>query len=521
MDYNIKTKKFPIYTKICKKFSKFNFLDFISSRIENKELELAAKHLFNNYYLAPKEIISTALFFFFISIFFSLGLTLFFKSFLFIIIGIVIGYFSYNLIINKLIIEYESEKLLILQYIDPTFQEFLIILTTTRSIFDSIYFVSQGNYPYISQKFQQMIQKINHGADPEELLYEFAMNQPSVPLRERILNILATNYSHDTILEELESHVIEKENEYEKYTQQLDSKLILIIGVCSFLPLLLTIALLLNGWENDVWIFILIPIYWILVRYLKRYLLKTKFLIFGSLENESTNISNKKLEKMKLEFEELIRFLQFFGNFLKRGHSIEKSFFDAVYKYQGVLKFKLVYVLKFIFFQNSSFDFAWNKFTQSLLNNSSIQILNLIKRMLIKDSLKAGNQIISLLTQLKKNQSLITKRELVYKTQHFKIKLISLISGFILGLLMSLAPVFSLAFTFSNLDIKFQNILLKLINYLDFLPLILTLISILIISAYNLAKIIKIANPVKNILFTLIIFGSTWYISYLYLFYML
>ena len=141
--------------------------------------------------------------------------------------------------------------------------------------------------------------------------------------------------------------------------------------------------------------------------------------------------------------------------------------------------------------------------------------------MLIKDSIKAGSQIISLLTQLKKNQSLIKKRELVYKTQHFKIKLISLISGFILGLLISLAPVFSLAFSFSNIDLKFQNLLLKLINYLDFLPLIITLISILIISSYNLAKIIKIANPIKNVIITLTIFGCTWYLCYLYLFHIL
>ncbi|MFX0142389.1 MAG: hypothetical protein ACFFDN_52600, partial [Candidatus Hodarchaeota archaeon] len=264
--------------------------------------------------------------------------------------------------LNKLIIEFESEKLLILQYVELTFQEFLIILATTKSIFDSIFFISQGNYPYISKRFQEMIWKINQGANPEEILYNFALSQPSDPLRERILNIIATNYSHDTIIEELESHIVEKENEYQKFTKQLDSKIILIIGICSFLPLLVTITILLNGWQNNVWIFILIPFFWIIIRYLKRSLLKSKFLIFGSFENQNSNIANKKLNKMKLEFEELIEFLSFFGNFLKRRFSIERSFINAVFKYKGILESKLIKSSRLIFFKNSSFMIAWDKF---------------------------------------------------------------------------------------------------------------------------------------------------------------
>lgn len=511
----------PKYSKICKNFYRINFLKFLSLRIENERLNLATQHFFDKYLLSPQEISCTAIFIFFLFIFISIMLTFFFISLIFLIFGFSIGYIFYNLILNKLILEYEKEKLLILQYIEIAFQEFLIILSTTKSIFDSIFYISQGRYPYISKKFREMIQSINEGADPESSLYNFAINQPSEPLRERILNIIATNYSQNTIIEEFEKNLVEKENEYETYTKQLDSSLILIIGISSFIPILFTITVLLNGWENNVWIIIFIFLFLILINYLKNFLLKSKFLIFGSFENEKSNTSKKKLDKMKLEFEELVTFLSFFGNFLKRNFSIEMALIEAVYKYKGILKPKFLEILNNILLNNISFESAWDKFSQSFLNDPSNKVLSLIKRMLLKDSIEAGFQIISLLTQLKKNQNLIQKREIIYKTQQFKIKLISLISGFILGLLISLAPLFSLAFSFSNLSLKFQNLLFKFINYYNFMPLILTIISNLIISSYNLAKIVQINNPFKNILITLMTFGVTWYFGYLYFSYII
>ncbi|MHA1380323.1 MAG: hypothetical protein ACTSRG_18310 [Candidatus Helarchaeota archaeon] len=509
----------PKYTTVCKKCSKLKYLRELCIRMNNKKLSIAAQHLFNKYKLYPHEIFCTALIFLSLSMIISLIFSLIMKNLFFFLMGTILGILFYYSIINKLVNEYENEKLLILKYLEIMFHEFLIILLTSKSIFDSILFISKGNYPIISKKFQEMIFQINFGSNPENLLHEFALNQPSRPFRDRILTLLATNFSFDIVVEELEKNIIEKETEYQKYTKELDSKLVLILGICTFIPLLLTILILLNGLENNYIIFIFPIFFWFLVNYLKRNLLKTNFLIFGSNENEKINNykkNKKKISDNRSEFEELIEFLLFFGNFLKRGLTLERALINSISKYKGFLKVKLNKIRNKILFKNLSFQSAWDDFSNDFSNPQVIQILSLIKRMLTKDSIKTGDEIILIVNQLKKNQNLIKKREIIYKSQHFKIRIISIISGFILGLLMSLAPILGLAFSLTSLNIKFQNLLLKMINYIEFLPLIITLISILIVSSYNLAKIIQLNNPIQNILITLLTFGVTWYFCYTY-----
>ena len=515
---NLEANSPSIFTKICKIFSKYNFFKSLSSKLENPQLVLASKHLFNKYFLFSQEIYGTASIIFLLSMIFSTLLFISTKSLLILIVGFIIGYFIYNYIVNKLLIEYENEKFVILKYVEITFQEFLIILSTTQSIFDSILFISQGNYPFISKKFRNLIWKINLGANPESALYNFAINQPSVPLKERILSILATNFSQDMIIEELERNLIEKETEYQKFTKELDSKLILLLGFCTFIPLLLLIAIILNGWVNNYWIFLFPIIYLLLINIAKRKLIKSTFFIFGSYDSENYGGNKTNIKHIRSEFEELLKFLSFFGNFLKRGYSVEQALINSINRYEGILKMKLKNLVNDILLENSSFSAALDKFSQNCLNFQSIQIINLIKRMLEKDSIKSGNQIISLITNLKKNQNLIKKRELVYESQQFKVQIISMISSFVLGLLASLSPIFSLAINFSNFGQKFQGIFLKMINLIEYIPLFITLISILIISSYYMAKSIQLNSPIKNIFISLFIFGVVWYVSYSYLF---
>jgi len=516
--YGKKTQSIPVFSKICKKFSNYSLLKSLNLKLDNKQLIIATIHFFYKYQLTSEEIINAAIFCFSILVITSFFLSMVFNSGFYLIVGTCLGYILYYSIKNKVINEYNEEKLIFLKYIDIIFYEFLIILSTTKSIFDSIFFVSLGKYPKISKKFQEMIWRINHGSEPEKELYDFALNQPSEPLKERILSIIATNYDYDVIIEELEKNIIEKETEYQKSTKELDSKLILILGFCTFIPLLLIILILLNGWENNFLLYLFPLFFWLMIKYLKDSLLKSKFLIFGSFENEIIVTSKIKKKEFKLEFEEIIRFLTFFGNFLKRGSSLERSLIKTVLVYDGNLKPKLNNLLQQILFENHSFESAWDKFSKNLSNFQSTQIMNLIKRMLIKDSVETGSQIISIISQLKKNQNLIKKRELIYKSHEFKIKMTSSILGFILGLLTSLAPFFSLAFTFNNLGLKIQSFMVKIINYFDYFTLIVMNVSILIISSYNLSKIIQLEKPLQNVFSSLLIFGITWYCCNVYLF---
>jgi len=503
----LKAKKF--YLKYCTFFSRFAIFKKIGNLIHSNKLSQISIYLKEEYKLLPNEILASSIATF---ILFLIPLIFIFyriNPILGIAIPLIFSYFAAHKIFSYPINNYNRIQHILLQYCDLAFQDLLLILNTTDSIFDAIEFLSKAQYPILSEKFRDIIFHINRfGTSPELLLRQFMEKLPNSNLKERLVNLIATKfYSHKT-LEQLEFLVGDKKYEYATATSQLESKLVILLGICIFIPILNALFISFLGVMANYLSFLMIPLFILLTYKSKDSLLKTDFELFG----ETSILKNEELGSNTSNLIEFLDILTYFGNQLKQGKPQEIALLEAYRSYQGPLKPSIQDCLKKIYLQNKSFKISWYEL-QKILNDSQIHFLiALIARMLDKSSIETGHRILSILQQLKANRELIREREIIIKAQQFKVKFLSFVLAAILGLLAGIAPLL----------IKIGNLLSNpenptVFNFWDAFPLSLSLLFMFFYTAYFITKIVKISHPWMFSMWGGIIFILLWYFTSLFL----
>lgn len=427
---------------------------------------------------------------------------------IFILLGIIIpivgGYFAANFVFKIPLNQYEQANRLILGYTDLVFQDLILILNTTNSIFDAIEFLAKAHYPIISQKFKKMTFQINFfGNTPENLLSEFITNLPNGNLKERMITIIATKFQPEKLLQQLESLSGEKKYEYEAITRQLESKLVIIIGISLLFPLVLTVFLSMTGLAANFISLLMVPLFIGALHQLKTRLLEKNFALFGEkkfLEKDELGIDSPEL----LEFMTLLTYL---GNELKRGTPQEIALLRSAQACTGVLKHTFLILIQGIFWEGKSFSQGWSDLKMAFQDSQVHFLMDLVDRMLNKSSLETGNRILSTLQHLKTNRELIRERESIIKAQQFKAKFMIFISSAVLGLLAGLSPfLMKIGFLLADPEttLNFQ--------FIDALPLIISICVMATYSAYYLAKIVKIGKPIRYGVWSLLTFSILCYI---------
>ena len=144
------------YVRYCKFITRFRVFKKLGNLINSQKLINISNYLNNVYFLLPNEVISTSIASF-ILIFIPLVIIFSQINLLFgILIPIIISYALAYSIFNHPINNYNNLQQILLQYSDLAFQDLILILNTTNSIFDGINFVSQANYPILSKRFKEM-----------------------------------------------------------------------------------------------------------------------------------------------------------------------------------------------------------------------------------------------------------------------------------------------------------------------------------------------------------------------------
>ncbi len=408
-------------------------------------------------------------------------------------------------IFNHPITNYNKIRYSILKYSDLVFQDILLILNTTNSIFDAIYYISSANYPYLSNIFKEMIFQINfYGKSPEILLDDFINQLPNGNLKERLISLMATKFNRNKLLEQLETLSGDKKSEYETVTKQLESKLIIMVGICLFFPILTSLFISFIGKFANLLSPLMFLLFILLNHKLRNQLLKTHFELFGdfSLEEKGKNSSSNST------ISEFIHFLSYFANKLKHGLPQETALLEAYRSYNGPLKYSLENCIRQIYQLNNSIKIAWKSLKKSMNHPQIHFLINLIDRMLEKSSIETGNRILSILQQLKANQEMIQERETIIKAQQFKIKFLAFIMASILGLLTGIIPLlFQIADLLSNPQSPIT------LNLIESLPLSLSIFGMTIYSAYFLCRIVKISNPWRYALYAGLNFLFIWYLT--------
>jgi len=319
-----------IFTKYCKFFNQSSLLRKFGTLFQSKRLVKISKYLKENYDLSPNDVTTTSMITFVLII---LPLILIFCNInlvLTLIIPTLVAFLSANKIVTYPINNYNKIHYLLLQYSDLAFQDFLLVLNTTNSIFDAIHFISAANYPILSERFRDMIYKINnHGLAPEVLVEEFINNLPTGNLKERLVSLIATKFHPNKISEQLESLAGEKKVEYTAITRNFEGKLIIIVGICLFFPIVVALFISFAGYLANTLSILMIPAFILITNNLKKRVFKTNFELFG--EDSIIREANSSAENT--EFMEFLHFLIYFANEMKRGYPQELALFNTIYNF--------------------------------------------------------------------------------------------------------------------------------------------------------------------------------------------
>jgi hypothetical protein len=346
--------------------------------------------------------------------------------------------------------EIEKEKVMISYQVPLILQEIVLASAGSGSIFDLVILVAKGNHGIVSKAFARIVSSVSNGEEPEKLVREYANSQPCESLRRYLVDAIAANLEWSELKKVLRERKGEAEYEYQKYTMQVESRVLLIVGLGTFLPIIFSVAVLVSSMSNNLLSMIIIAtLFIILLLLLQKLLMKpirrTEILgAQGNVHREKGPLNRT----AKQELQELMVVLSLVGEFLHRERvSPEAALRAAGEAYDGWLKPILEDTILKILYNGETFDIAWLNLGDRFTSGQCRQIIGMLPQMLEKTAEETGERLIEVVSYIKENQALIEERENVITAQRFKAKLLSLFSSAALGLIGALSPLFSLIST--------------------------------------------------------------------------
>lgn len=204
-------------------------------------------------------------------------------------------------------------------------------------------------------------------------------------------------------------------------------------------------------------------------------------------------------------FQEVLTFLTFLSEELKKGKGPETSLRIAAINYSGPIKQKLMYIVNKIIEGRSSLEEGWKNFDELTDNIQVRRVFWLVKKALTKNSNEAGKMLERTIWEIREDQQLVEERKNQLNVQLFKIKILSVASSAILGLICSLTPLFSMS---SNL-LWYQYVPTIVTSFETgaYWPTLITLGIISIMTSYSAAKIAETKHPFIYALASLLLFA--------------
>ena len=165
------------------------------------------------------------------------------------------------ILINSISMKYRQTITQIEKHAPYVLEELATIFLATGSVFESIHYVSRGDYGQISIAFSKMISPLNRGVAPEQLLMDFAKQQPSITLRRGLMAFIqlveATNNSLDAVISDAHENL---QRHYERLTMQWESRMMVYSGLLVFLPIIILLGAAIRGFASNPLI-LLLPVF--------------------------------------------------------------------------------------------------------------------------------------------------------------------------------------------------------------------------------------------------------------------
>ncbi|MCK5587726.1 MAG: hypothetical protein KAI34_03260 [Candidatus Lokiarchaeota archaeon] len=199
---------------------------------------------------------------------------------LYLSVALLIAYITHGLLMRALPLRYAYERLTIEKYADLILNTMLLAVLA-GSTFDAVFFVAKSDFPLVSNDFERILYRINNNEPPEKLLQDYAQKQPSTTLRKHIATLFAINDLNSAIELMKDSTQFEVRTAYDRFTLELDSRLALTIGVSTFMPIFLSLFLIVYGFASAPFILLTVPLHIAMLHVLKNQVLANKVELVG------------------------------------------------------------------------------------------------------------------------------------------------------------------------------------------------------------------------------------------------
>jgi len=499
------------FAEICRAASSVRVLKALGQKIFRNDPPIDAMY-YHRFGLNKEDVKSGATFMFLVTFTVSfvllsqlIGFISFFVSLLF---GFTISAWFQNLIPRRV----EREKILISYQVPLVLQEMILASAGTGSIFDLITFVARGRHPVTSRAFARIASHVSNGAEPERLVKNYANHQPCQSLRRYLVDAVSVGLEWDELKKVIKERRGEAEFEYQKYTMQVETRMLLIVGLGTFWPIIFSIAVLVNGsWSGQPSMILAAFIFVLLLIIMENRLMKPirKAEILGA----SVSFSRAKGllgHTAKEELQEVIIVLSLLGEALHREKASPELAIKRVSEmYNGWLNPLLAEMVHQVFYDGVTLRHSLLWFKNRFSNVQCRQIIRILPQMFEKTAEHAGERLIEVVSYIKENQGLIEERENIVKAQRFKAKLLSFFSPATLGLVSALSPLFTILST-------------RQIALTAFKPLIWTygsivttivLLTMTIINTFNVMRTVGAKKPIISALVAAAIFLTVFVFS--------
>lgn len=243
----------------------------------SRELIISTEYFFKEGQITAEEVAAGSLGFGLTIAFLTLIIGIMFNILVGAMLSIAMFVLASNFAITYLPKKYNKNRWTIARYADFILEELLFILSSTGSIFDFILLVANADYPIISTEFKSLANQVNSGEKPEKLLINFAINQPSETLKIHIPAILKSSEISENLVDRtIKIAQREVRNEYQKHTLELEGRLLIVMGIGFFIPIVVSLGLLLRGMGANPLILILIPIQIMILVILEKFATQSK-----------------------------------------------------------------------------------------------------------------------------------------------------------------------------------------------------------------------------------------------------
>ncbi len=197
-------------------------------------------------------------------------------------LSITIALISSLIIFNNIVSRYSKELALIEKATPYVLEELATLFLTTGSVFEAIQYVAKGEYGIISTEFAKMINSLNSGVRPEQLLKNFAIQQPSITLRRGLFTFIqfieSTTNSLDAVITESHENL---QRRYERLTFQWESRMMVYSGLLVFLPIIIVLGIAIRGFADNPLILLLPIFHYALSKILLSILLPNDLILLG------------------------------------------------------------------------------------------------------------------------------------------------------------------------------------------------------------------------------------------------